>query len=91
MAQVVFKRTLGEGLVYAAIWVADIRLQFVNDLAVMDLAPGETYEIYWRMAGAEKAKLELTRATGEGAAKKIVDDEIPAGKVKWRDWALFTA
>lgn len=91
MAQVRFKRKMGDGLVYAAVWVADIKLQFVNEVAVMDLAEGETYEIYWRMAGDQGAKLELTKAIGDGAAKAIIEDEIPEGEVKWRDWTLFKA
>ena len=91
MAEVKFRRTTGDGIIFSAITVADTKLQFHNDVAVLDLAPGTTYDIYWRIAGDELATLKITKKTGAKAEVTIVEDAIPAGTSKRRNWTLFEA
>ena len=93
MTQVVFNRKSGDGLIYSAVWISDlaeVKLQFVNDLAALDLTLGKRYEVYWRMAGEKSAKLEIFKTIGDGKPVQIVNDAMPSD-APHRNFALFIA
>ena len=89
MPKVKFERKHHDGLTHSAVYVAGNRLEFTGDEAEISLEKGEIVDVYWRIAGASKAKFSLKATVGSNTHKIVHKYEIPKRRQRKSEFAFF--
>ncbi len=77
-----FEREHGAGLQFSRVYINGAMLAFVNNKAAASLEPGESFEIYWRIAGNPGSEFTL-KYEAAGVKKTAVDkDKIAKNKTR---------